>query len=113
MIKNHPLYTWTIIYSEEVESAVAIARELAAAQQCQSFAQQHGGIDYDKLFKDEEFGARPESLFTGGDLPEDKMVSLGGKLNKVEWYRPQQIAPDVGLVGFTRPYKPPEEGGEE
>ena len=113
MIKKHPLYTWTIIYSEQVEDAIDMARQLVEDQQCQSFKQQLAGIDYDKLFKDPEFDAREESLFTPADIPQDQMVTLAGKLKKVEWYRPQQIAPDVGSIGFTKPYKPLEEDGEE
>lgn len=61
------------------------------------------GIDYNKLFKDPDFtDDLGKSVFIKGDVPTHKEVVLMPKLRKIRWYRPQQIAPNPRLIGFTK-----------
>ena len=40
-------------------------------------------------------------MFRPGDIPEDQMLLVGHRLKRAMWYRPQAIAPDFELIGFT------------
>jgi len=62
-------------------------------------------LDYSKLFQDPEFTPTQQSIYKEGDVPEYKSLFLLEKLKKVEWFRPQQIAPKFDLIGFTKSAK--------
>lgn len=100
MLDDHPYYSQTIVVSENVQDAIDKAREILQDQNALTIKQQKK-IDYDKLFKDPDFGCNPESVYKDGDIPAHKLLTLESKLRKLEWFRPQQIAPDYDMIGFT------------
>lgn len=101
MIKEHPYYPQTIVFSENVQDAIDAARVMLDEQECQTVKQMMS-INYDKLFKDPEFTRTEESIIKKGDLPESKMLFFAEKMKKIKWFRPQEIAPDFHLMGFLK-----------
>jgi hypothetical protein len=75
---------------------------LIAQQKCETIEQQ-SVLDYEKLFKDPEFG--PESkynpIYFNNDLDEKTAFDLEFSLKKVTWMRPSEIAPKPKISGFT------------
>lgn len=79
MITEHPTCPATILFSENVQGAIEVARQLIAEQGCQSLKQQDG-VDYDKLFQDPEFPASQESLYRDGDISDEAMLLVGHRI---------------------------------
>ena len=94
----------SILFESNLESAIDAARALVVSQGCKSIKQQTS-IDYDKLFKDGDFETSEQSIHRPGDIPKSKMLTFENKLRSIEWFRPQQIAPDYDLVGFMKSAK--------
>lgn len=60
-------------------------------------------LDYNRLFKDPEFG--PESkynpLYFTGDVDSKSATELEFSIKKIGWMRPSEIAPKPKLAGFS------------
>ena len=72
----------TILFESDVQSAIDVARALVVGQGCQSMKQQTS-IDYDKLFKDPDFGANEQSIHRPGDISAPKMLTFENKLRSI------------------------------
>lgn len=74
---------------------------LLDSQGCQSL-QEQTVLDYDKFFKDPDFGPehKLDSIYLYGDVEEKKLQDLDRSFKTLKWLRPAEIAPIPRFSGF-------------